>query len=45
MAALCSESRGGNFLMIAYMMVGIRDLEKTLEFYDPLFAEMNLDVC
>lgn len=31
--------------MIAYTMVGTRDLEKALEFYGPLFAEMNLEVC
>ncbi|KPQ25763.1 VOC family protein [Halomonas sp. HL-93] len=31
--------------MIAYTMVGTRDLEKALKFYDPLFAEMNLELC
>ncbi len=31
--------------MIAYTMVGTRDLEKALTFYDPLFAEMGWDVC
>ncbi|MBZ0329790.1 VOC family protein [Halomonas sp. ANAO-440] len=31
--------------MIAYTMVGTRDLEKALTFYDPLFAEMGWDAC
>ena len=31
--------------MIAYTMVGTRDLEKALTLYDPLFAEMGWDVC
>lgn len=31
--------------MIAYTMVGTRNLEKALAFYEPLFAEMNLEVC
>lgn len=31
--------------MIAYTMVGTRDLEKALEFYEPIFAEMSFDVC
>ncbi|MCE8004120.1 VOC family protein [Billgrantia ethanolica] len=31
--------------MIAYTMVGTRDLEQALTFYDPLFAEMSWDVC
>ena len=31
--------------MIAYTMVGTRDLEKALTLYDPQFAEMGWDVC
>ena len=31
--------------MIGYTMVGTKDLEKSLRFYDPLFAEMGLDQC
>lgn len=31
--------------MIAYTMVGTRDLRKALAFYDPLFARMGLEVC
>ncbi|WP_375055168.1 VOC family protein [Zobellella sp. DQSA1] len=31
--------------MMAYTMVGTRDLEKALRFYAPLFTEMGLDVC
>lgn len=31
--------------MIAYTMVGTTDLEKALEFYDPLFSEMGMDIC
>ncbi|RUO26542.1 VOC family protein [Aliidiomarina minuta] len=31
--------------MIAYTMVGTKDIERALKFYDPLFAEMQLDVC
>lgn len=31
--------------MIAYTMVGTRNLEKALSFYEPLFAEMNFDIC
>lgn len=31
--------------MIAYTMVGTRDLQKALAFYRPLFAEMHLQVC
>lgn len=31
--------------MIAYTMVGTKNLQRAMEFYNPLFAEMNLDVC
>lgn len=31
--------------MIGYTMVGTRDLNRALAFYDPLFAEMGLDQC
>ncbi|PMR76519.1 VOC family protein [Billgrantia endophytica] len=31
--------------MIAYTMVGTKNLEKALAFYDPLFTEMGWDVC
>lgn len=31
--------------MIAYTMVGTRDLPRALRFYDPLCAEMGLQVC
>ncbi|MCH8544638.1 MAG: VOC family protein [Alcanivorax sp.] len=31
--------------MIAYTMVGTRNLARALAFYAPLFAEMNLDIC
>ena len=31
--------------MIAYTLVGTRDLEQALKFYGPLFAEMGWDVC
>ena len=31
--------------MIAYTMVGTKNLEKALAFYDPLFAEMGWDIC
>lgn len=31
--------------MIAYTMVGTKDLEKAQRLYDPLFAEMGWDVC
>lgn len=31
--------------MIAYTMVGTTNLKRAVEFYNPLFAEMNLDVC
>ncbi|MCC5903769.1 MAG: VOC family protein [Halomonas sp.] len=31
--------------MIAYTMVGTGDLEKAQAFYEPLFAEVNLEVC
>lgn len=31
--------------MIAYTMVGTKDLETALAFYDPLFSEMNLHIC
>lgn len=31
--------------MIGYTMVGTRSLERSLRFYDPLFAEMGLDQC
>jgi catechol 2,3-dioxygenase-like lactoylglutathione lyase family enzyme len=31
--------------MIGYTMVGTSDLERSLQFYDPIFAEMNLDQC
>ncbi|CAN0504145.1 unnamed protein product [Ectocarpus sp. 12 AP-2014] len=31
--------------MIAYTMVGTRNLEKALTFYAPLFAEMKLELC
>lgn len=31
--------------MIAYTMVGTRNLEKALVFYEPLFSEMKFDVC
>ncbi|RMB08681.1 hypothetical protein [Eilatimonas milleporae] len=29
--------------MIAYTMVGTRDLDRSLRFYDPLFSEMGWD--
>jgi len=31
--------------VIAYTMVGTRDLGRALEFYRPLFAQMGLEVC
>lgn len=31
--------------MIAYTMVGTRDLARALAFYAPLSSEMNLDIC
>ena len=31
--------------MIAYTMVGTRDLARALQFYRPLFAQMGLEVC
>lgn len=31
--------------MIAYTMVGTRNLEKALTFYKPLFEVMNLELC
>src|SRR5699024_8531178 len=31
--------------MIAYTMVGTTDLERSLGFYSPLFAEMGLEEC
>lgn len=31
--------------MIAYTMVGTRNLEKALAFYRPLFEGMNLELC
>jgi len=31
--------------MIAYTMVGTRNLEKALAFYEPLFEEMDFEVC
>lgn len=31
--------------MIAYTMVGTRDLQKALAFYRPLFSDMHLQVC
>jgi len=31
--------------MIAYTMVGTKNLEKSREFYDPIFAAMNMEVC
>ena len=31
--------------MIAYTMVGTRDLDRSLRFYDPLFSEMGWDRC
>lgn len=31
--------------MIAYTMVGTKNLEKALDFYDPLFSEMGWEVC
>ncbi|KQV10840.1 glyoxalase [Rhizobium sp. Root1203] len=31
--------------MIGYTMVGTKDLERSVRFYDPLFAEMGLDKC
>ncbi len=31
--------------MIGYTMVGTNDLERSMRFYDPIFAEMGLDQC
>jgi hypothetical protein len=31
--------------MIGYTMIGTNDLEKSLRFYDPLMAAMDLDQC
>ena len=31
--------------MIGYTMVGTNDLQRSLRFYDPLFAAMGLDQC
>lgn len=31
--------------MIAYTMVGTRNLEKALAFYEPLFSEMSFEIC
>ncbi|MAO57642.1 VOC family protein [Alloalcanivorax profundimaris] len=31
--------------MLAYTMVGTRDLDRALAFYEPLFQEMDLEVC
>lgn len=31
--------------MIAYTMVGTRNLKRALAFYEPLFSEMNFEVC
>lgn len=31
--------------MIAYSMVGTADLERSIAFYAPLFAEMGLELC
>ena len=31
--------------MISYTMVGTNDLERSLNFYDPLFAQMGLEQC
>lgn len=31
--------------MIGYTMVGTRDLARSMQFYDPLFAEMGLEQC
>lgn len=31
--------------MIAYTMVGTKDLDKARAFYDPIFSLLNMDVC
>jgi len=31
--------------MISYTMVGTNDLEQSIRFYDPLFAQMGLEQC
>ena len=31
--------------MIGYSMVGTNDLQRSLQFYDPIFSEMGLDLC
>ena len=31
--------------MIGYTMVGTRDLDRSIRFYDPLFSEMGWDQC